>query len=373
MKKKLLWIWIPSVLIVGVAGFIFFNTKSWDVDLGDEKNDQYHGTVGNDVEKKTFSDYECYDEYGDRIFPEYDSDGNIINCWDKLWYPIWKQISYYDNWNIETIFIVEEWKYAKYYENWQISEEWNVIKEAINHEDGKKWYKLIRDGMWVYYYENWNKKTEWNYKNWQREWEWIGYYENWNISIENNYKNWILDWKSITYNEDWDKVTEWMYKNWKEEWEHIIYIEWIRYQKLIFENGEILEIQDNPDVADKVEKRVEERELKLKSLWNKFESWVSLDEEEFWSLMVSMQSDYGLYYGDETKDLFEDVYRYEYEDKAWELPAIYSMMNCSEDPSNPDTYLFNLDDPKLAQEIYFKNCPKWCKYSDEEDIDFVCE
>jgi hypothetical protein len=27
----------------------------------------------------------------------------------------------------------------------------------------------------------------------------------------------------------------------------------------------------------------------------------------------------------------------------------------------------------LAQETYFKNCPKWCRYSDEENVDFVCE
>jgi hypothetical protein len=52
------------------------------------------------------------------------------------------------------------------------------------------------------------------------------------------------------------------------------------------------------------------------------------------------------------------MYREKYKDKSWDLLASYSMMNCSEDPLNPETYLFNLDNPKLAQETYFKNCPK---------------
>ena len=93
MKKKLLWIWIPSILIITVAGFIFLNTKSWDIDLGNEKNEQYHGTVGNDVEKENSSDNECYDENWTLIeSPEYDSQGDIINCYDYNWYQKWKQI-----------------------------------------------------------------------------------------------------------------------------------------------------------------------------------------------------------------------------------------------------------------------------------------
>jgi hypothetical protein len=50
------------VLIIAIAGFVFFNTKSGEVDFGDEKNGLYHGTVENKVDIITSLNDECYDE-----------------------------------------------------------------------------------------------------------------------------------------------------------------------------------------------------------------------------------------------------------------------------------------------------------------------
>ena len=104
-------------------------------------------------------------------------------------------------------------------------------------------------------------------------------------------------------------------------------------------------------------------------LWNKFINNKNINSDEFEALKSFFTILYELYYGEDNLELFYSSYnaRQRY------LLTLYSMMNCWGDPLNPDTYLFNLEDSESAQETYFKNCPKWCKYSDKEGIDFVCE
>ena len=422
MKKKLLWIWIPSVLIIAVAGFVFFNIKSWDIDLGDEKNEQYHGTVGNDVEKKTLLDYECYAENWSLIeSPEYDSQGDIINCYDYNWYQKWKQISYYNNWKIRTIWIVESWNFTGYYENWKIFEEWHMFKDAFNSENNKKWFILTKDGKWIQYYENWNKEFEWTYKKWTAEWKWIYYYDNWKIKEQWDFKEWYRDgnwvyyyenWniKQLWYHDNWYRTGnwrfyyenwnisgQWNYNNWNQEWFWEYYYEngdirekwdydegkeiwnWVIYDNnwdayiWIFKDWEILElkwnIEKNMDSIKEMHYFNDIWEIYIESLRNKFKYWKDIWMDEFLAMRDYFNTSYDLYFTDWGEEFFSHSYYY----KIWRLLALYSMMNCWGDVSDQGTYLYNLGYPQIAQETYFKNCPKWCKYSDEEDVDFVCE
>lgn len=315
MKNKLLWIWISSILIISVAGFVFFNIKSLEVNLGNEKNESYHETVKDGVEKNNSSDNECYDKDWNNL----EMIEKKINCFNK---------------------------------NWE------------------------KEGIWIRYNETklWKFKIKENYKNWKRNWKYTQYYEDWTIMLLENYKDWNLDWKSISYDEYWEKIIEMTYVDWILDWEQIDYHDGDWFLKTIYKNWEIVDIQENPKIGEKVDEYLENYDLMIWWLWNRFESWLILDVEEYKELTDSIYSNYNTYYTIEfTGDFLDYMYKQEYENKSRKLIALYSMMNCSEDPSNPETYLFNLDDPKLAQEIYFKNCPKWCMYSDEEDVDFVCE
>jgi len=326
MKKTLLWIWIPSVLVIAVAGFVFFNMRDWEPNQNIIEN----------------------------VKPEQDIQSNQEIIDENIW---------------RTYLSAEEC-YNEYWvlnENPNTDDNWNIIN-CYNGQGEQQ-------GKWVTYKKTrfWKFKNEENYKNWKRDWEYIQYYENWTISLLENYKDWELDWKSISYDEDWEKVRDHTYVNWKKEWEQLDYHKGDWWLKMIYKNWEIVDIQENSEASKKLDEYLENHYLIREWLWENFESWLVLGVEDFKNLTDSIYSDYNIYYDEEWRYLFEDMYREEYEDKSWELLALYSMMNCSEDPSNPDTYLFNLDDPKLAQEIYFKNCPKWCRYSDEEDIDFICE
>lgn len=406
MKKTLLWIWIPSVLIIAVAGFVFFNIRNWESNQNIIENIKpnqealpYHGTVKNDVEKRTQTDNECYGEDWNIVeSPKYDVQGDIINCYDNNWYPKWKQITYHYNWKIKTIWIVENWNYTGYYENWQIFEEWHMFKDAFNSENNRKWFILIKDGKriqyyenwnkefewtykkwttewkWVYYYENWNKESEWSYKNWTAEWKWVYYYENWRIQGYWNLKDWVADGKRIEYYENWNKNFEWFLKEWIEEWKWILYSETWDIYIWTYENGEIVNLEWNINDLNIYGYYNYIWDLYERLLWNRLIQWKKISIDEFNSFKSFFPKLYDLYYGNSVDlDKKKERLKKSYNERKWYLLALYSMMNCSESPLNPDTYLFNLDDPKLAQETYFKNCPKWCKYVDEEGTDFVCE
>ena len=123
MKKKLLLIWVPSVLIIAVAWFVFFNMKNGDsnknniVNVEQEKEIQpYHRTVDEYEERKYLSREKCYDASWNLMeSPEYDAYGNFINCYNSEG--------------------ERNWVWVWYYENWQIYAEWN-FKDWVQ-EDGK--------------------------------------------------------------------------------------------------------------------------------------------------------------------------------------------------------------------------------------------
>lgn len=315
MKKKLLCVLWFIVLIVVVFICLYLNS-------GKNRNEnlvQFNQGTDENPERKYLSVEECYNEIWEiNKNPDIEDNWNAINCYNEQW---------------------------------------------------------EQEGKWISYNDTrfWKFRIEENYNNWKRNGKYIQYYEDWKIRILENYKDWEKNWESIWYDENWEKSSEKTYIYWIEDWESIEYWNGERWLKIIYKDDHIIETQENSEVAEKMDKYFEDREVRLASLWNKFISWDVLDVVDFKELTDSIYSNYNIYYDEEWKYLFEDMYREEYEDKSRNLLALYSMMTCSENPSNPDTYLFNLDNPKLAQETYFKNCPKWCRYSDEEGIDFICE
>lgn len=329
MKKKLVIVWGFIALII-IATLIIYpsfqkdNNDNVEKKVVEEENiiQPYHRP--NDLESQDLLDEICYDKNGNSIGnPELDNDWNVINCYNEQW------------------------------------------------EQEGKWIIYTEDSFWKYRHEE-------NYKNWNKDGKCIHYDENWNIMFIDNYKNWERDWEVIFY-DSWQISEKRNYANWKPEWEQIEYFngEWI--YKTIYKNGEIIDKLENDEIINKKNDYYKGQDLRLRSLWNKFESRDALDKEEFQDLADRIHSDYNIYYNEKLindygmKEYIEDMYKHYYEEKLWELVALYSMMNCSDDTSNPDAYLFNLNNPQEAQEIYSKNCPKWCRYADEEDVDFICE
>lgn len=321
MKKKLLWILVLVVVIAGISIYFCLNNGEYK-DIQKENLVQLNQEIDENPEREYLLAEGCYDEkWVLNENPDIDDNGDIINCYNSKW---------------------------------------------------------EQEGKWIDYVDlkSWKRKLEQNYKNWEKDGKCIEYYEDWKIYTLENYKNWKLNWEVIFYDRNWKKVLEETYINWKEDWESIEYRDGDWLYKNFYKNGRLIDEQENVEVSEKLEKYHENMENRIEKSWNKFEFWDIIDKEEFKDLTDTVYGTYNFYYDEELmekSDFFWDKYKEDYEDKSWRLIALYTMINCSDDILNPDTYLFNLDDPQIAQEIYFKNCPKWCRYADEEDVDFTCE
>ena len=325
----------------------------------------------------------CYDEnWQQKIIMQYNGSGDVINCYNERGQQEWNWVYYYDNWQIASELTFQNWLpnwlVLNYYENWQVKNKWTSIdgnrdwKYIEYYDNGKimekwKYNELWADWLRISYYEDGVIKYRDSYKNWKREGAYVSYYPNWQTGYEANYVNWELEWQYISYNEDWSVYSKWVYIDWNLDWNVVYYSDDWNVYVWIYEGWEIVDLKWKIDYSlGKSHYFNSMWEIYIRMLWNKFTHNKSLTIEEFRALNEFFAYAYVLYYSDDSEDFFNEMYSR----KDRTLLALYTMIHCLSDGWNQ--YLF-IGNPETAQDIYFKNCPRWCIYSDEVGSAFICE
>lgn len=234
MKKKLLWIWIPSVLIIAVAGFVFFNMKSWEIDQDIIVNVEpeqeilpYHRVGEDEIWWEYLSPSECYDEeWNINDNPNTDKYGSIVNCYDINGNEHWQWI-YSIDWQVIPNFDYESNALFISYKNWESpnNQQDDIYFQIISNykKDILRYNSKWKNIEIVWYYDNWQIASKWQINGWEIEWKHTLYYKNWQVAIEIEFKNWLENWKYISYYRNWKTIEEWEFLNWQKYWKWIEY------------------------------------------------------------------------------------------------------------------------------------------------------